>query len=104
MNIHFQPNTLYYGDCLEIMADFPDNSINLICLDPSFNSNEKYHTIFKGADLRNIDPQIKAFDDMWLWDAKSAQRVCFRTMYCPQIKPYVDAKSERKRYCIRKLF
>ena len=37
MNIRFAPNTLYYGDCLEIMADFPDNSIDLICLDPPFN-------------------------------------------------------------------
>ena len=75
MNIRFQPNTLYYGDCLDIMADFPAECIDLICLDPPFNSNEKYHTIFKGAGLRNIDPQIKAFDDMWLWDPKSAQRV-----------------------------
>ena len=57
------------------MADFPAECIDLICLDPPFNSNEKYHTIFKGAGLRNIDPQIKAFDDMWLWDPKSAQRV-----------------------------
>ena len=30
MNIRFAPNTLYYGDCLDIMADFPDNSIDLI--------------------------------------------------------------------------
>lgn len=76
MNIRFTPNTLYYGDCLEILAGFPDESIDLICLDPPFNSNEQYHTIFKGTHgLRNIDPQIKAFDDMWLWDTDSAQRV-----------------------------
>ncbi len=62
MNIRFAPNTLYYGDCLDIMADFPDNSIDLICLDPPFNSNEKYNKVFKNSGLR-IDPQIKAFDD-----------------------------------------
>ena len=76
MNIHFAPNTLYYGDCLDIMADFPDGCVDLICLNPPFNSNAKYSTIFKGKHgLRNIDPQIKAFDDMWLWDPDSEQRV-----------------------------
>ena len=74
MNIRFQPNTLYYGDCLDIMADFPDSCVDLICLDPPFNSKQQYHAIFKGSGL-SIQPQIKAFDDMWLWDAESAQRV-----------------------------
>ena len=74
MNIRFQPNTLYYGDCLDIMADFPDSCVDLICLDPPFNSNQKYHAIFKNSGL-SIQPQIKAFDDMWLWDTESAARV-----------------------------
>ena len=67
MNIYFQPNTLYYGDCLDIMRYFPDRCIDLICLDPPFNSNVNYHAIFRGSGL-SIKPQIKAFDDMWLWD------------------------------------
>ena len=74
MNIRFAPNTLYYGDCLNIMADFPNDCVDLICLDPPFNSNANYHTIFRGSGL-SIKPQIKAFDDMWLWDADSEQRV-----------------------------
>ena len=73
MNTPFA-NTLYYGDCLDIMADFPDSCIDLICLDPPFNSNEKYNKVFKDSGLR-IDPQIKAFDDVWLWDNTSAERV-----------------------------
>ena len=60
MNTPFA-NTLYYGDCLDIMAGFPDSCIDLICLDPPFNSNEKYNKVFKNSGLR-IDPQIKAFD------------------------------------------
>ena len=72
MNI--APNRLYYGDCLDIMAGFPDSCIDLICLDPPFNSNEKYNKVFKDSGLR-IDPQIKAFDDVWLWDDTSAARV-----------------------------
>ena len=73
MNTPFA-NTLYYGDCLDIMSGFPDNYIDLICLDPPFNSNEKYNKVFKDSGLR-IDPQIKAFDDVWLWDNTSAERV-----------------------------
>ena len=74
MNIRFAPNTLYYGDCLDIMADFEDRCIDLICLDPPFNSNEKYNKVFKDSGLL-IDPQIKAFDDVWLWNDTSAERV-----------------------------
>ena len=74
MNIRFAPNTLYYGDCLDILRDFPSDRVDLICLDPPFNSNANYHTIFRGSGL-SIKPQIKAFDDMWLWDPKSAERV-----------------------------
>ena len=59
MNIRFQPNTLYYGDCLDIMADFPAGCVDLICLDPPFNSNQKYHAIFRDSGL-SIQPQIKA--------------------------------------------
>ena len=74
MNTPFAPNTLYYGDCLDIMSGFPDGHIDLICLDPPFNSDEKYNKVFKDSGLR-IDPQIKAFDDVWLWDTTSAERV-----------------------------
>jgi len=73
MNTPFA-NTLYYGDCLDIMAEFPASYIDLICLDPPFNSNEKYNKVFKNSGLV-IDPQIKAFDDVWLWDDTSADRV-----------------------------
>ena len=74
MNIRFAPNTLYYGDCLDVMADFENRCIDLICLDPPFNSNEKYNKVFRNSGLL-IDPQIKAFDDVWLWDNTSAERV-----------------------------
>lgn len=74
MNLRFTPNTLYYGDCLEVMANFPDECIDLICLDPPFNSDEKYNKPFKESGM-NIDPQIKAFDDTWNWSDIAADRV-----------------------------
>ena len=73
MNTPFA-NTLYYGDCLDIMSGFPDGCIDLICLDPPFNSNRNYNNIFKGSGLKT-DAQIKAFDDTWEWNAQSAERV-----------------------------
>ena len=73
-HITAQPNTLYYGDCLDVMKRFPKNYVDLICLDPPFNSNEKYSSIFKGSGM-NIEPQVKAFDDTWTWNDTAKERV-----------------------------
>ncbi|MYK07125.1 MAG: site-specific DNA-methyltransferase, partial [Synechococcus sp. SB0670_bin_20] len=40
-------NRLYYGDCLAIMQDMPLGSVDLIYLDPPFNSNRDYNAIYK---------------------------------------------------------
>lgn len=41
-------NTLYYGDNLEILRNYiPDESVDLIYLDPPFNSNRDYNVLFK---------------------------------------------------------
>ena len=54
-------NRLYFGDCLEIMAEYlPDNSVDLIYLDPPFNSKRIYDAFIGGA-------QWVAFDDTWRW-------------------------------------
>jgi len=36
-----KPNTLYYGDCLEVIKDWPEACVDLIYLDPPFNSNAR---------------------------------------------------------------
>lgn len=43
------PNTLYYGDCLEWLPCFPSESVDLIYLDPPFNSNTSYNLLFNGV-------------------------------------------------------
>ena len=54
-------NQLYFGDCLEIMAEFlSDESVDLIYLDPPFNSKRIYNAFIGGA-------QWVAFDDTWRW-------------------------------------
>ena len=63
-------NTLYYGDNLTVLRDqhhFPDAGIDLIYLDPPFNSNRSYNVLFKEETGKSSDAQIKAFDDTWHW-------------------------------------
>lgn len=67
--------TIFEGDNLPILRGIDPECIDLIYLDPPFNSNRKYNTIFRGNGLRDIAPQIKAFDDTWEWNTESAARV-----------------------------
>ena len=71
-------NRLYYGDCLTIMADWPAQCVDLIYLDPPFNSNRQYNAIYKDVTGRPLPDQIEAFCDMWELDAEREQAI--RTM------------------------
>ena len=62
-------NRLYYGDCLTIMRDHMNSrSVDLIYLDPPFNSNREYNTIYKDETGRPLPDQIEAFCDLWTLD------------------------------------
>jgi site-specific DNA-methyltransferase (adenine-specific) len=61
-------NTLYYGDNLPVLREhIKDESIDLIYLDPPFNSNRSYNILFKDESGKGGDAQIEAFDDSWHW-------------------------------------
>lgn len=61
-------NTLFYGDNLEILREYiDDESIDLIYLDPPFNSNRSYNVLFKDESGADSEAQITAFDDTWHW-------------------------------------
>jgi site-specific DNA-methyltransferase (adenine-specific) len=61
-------NTLYYGDNLSILRDHIANeTVDLIYLDPPFNSNRSYNVLFKDESGHEADAQITAFDDAWHW-------------------------------------
>lgn len=63
-------NTLYYGDNLNILREYiSDESVDLIYLDPPFNSNRSYNVLFKDESGLASDAQIAAFDDSWHWGA-----------------------------------
>lgn len=68
-------NRLYYGDNLEVLRDhsqFPDGCVDLVYLDPPFNSNAGYNVLFKSAGGIGADASIQAFDDTWTWGPSSA--------------------------------
>ncbi|HEY7644785.1 MAG TPA: DNA methyltransferase [Hyphomicrobiales bacterium] len=61
-------NTLYYGDNLDILRnDIEDESIDLIYLDPPFNSNATYNVLFQAPTGESSPSQIEAFGDTWHW-------------------------------------
>ena len=61
-------NQLYYGDNLDILrTHIPDESVDLIYIDPPFNSNQAYNVIFSEADGSSSQAQIRAFEDTWRW-------------------------------------
>jgi site-specific DNA-methyltransferase (adenine-specific) len=63
-------NTLFYGDNLPILREhFPDECIDLIYLDPPFNSSRSYNVLFKEEGGLESDAQITAFEDTWHWNA-----------------------------------
>lgn len=75
-------NRLYYGDNLEWLANpkaFPDACVDLVYLDPPFNSNATYSQLFKSPDGKTADSQIDAFEDTWSWGV-SAEAAYDRVM------------------------
>ncbi|MCY4466735.1 MAG: DNA methyltransferase [Chloroflexi bacterium] len=63
-------NRLYYGDNLEILRSreyFPDECVDLIYLDPPFNSNRNYNVLFRSESGADSQAQITAFEDTWHW-------------------------------------
>jgi len=63
-------NKLYFGDNLDILRDkIPDNFVDLIYLDPPFQSGRTYNIIFqpKAGEIKGANAEIKTFEDIWEW-------------------------------------
>jgi DNA modification methylase len=61
-------NLLFYGDNLEVLRrDIPNESVDLVYLDPPFNSNRSYNVLFASKSGDESQAQIEAFDDTWTW-------------------------------------
>lgn len=62
-------NTLYYGDNLPILREYiSSESIDLVYLDPPFNSNRSYNVLYRHESGRDSEAQVQAFDDTWHWN------------------------------------
>jgi site-specific DNA-methyltransferase (adenine-specific) len=67
-------NRLYFGDNLAVLREqIPDESVDLIYLDPPFNSNASYNVLFKSPKGQGSEAQITAFEDTWHWTRESAR-------------------------------
>lgn len=66
------PNLLYYGDNLDVLRQHvKDESVDLVYLDPPFNSNASYNVLFAEHGAQSA-AQIHAFEDTWRWDEAAA--------------------------------
>ncbi len=67
-------NQLYYGDNLQILrGHIKDESVDLIYLDPPFNSNANYNVLFRSPAGERSHAQIEAFEDTWHWTDEAEQ-------------------------------
>ncbi len=67
-------NQLYFGDNLEVLRKhIPVASVDLIYLDPPFNSNASYNMLFKEPSGEQSAAQIAAFDDTWKWGPQAEE-------------------------------
>ncbi|MBI1386172.1 MAG: hypothetical protein GC150_14800 [Rhizobiales bacterium] len=67
-------NHLYYGDNLAVLREhIRDESVDLVYLDPPFNSNATYNVLFRGPSGDQSQAQIEAFEDTWHWNNAAEQ-------------------------------
>jgi DNA modification methylase len=76
-------NALYYGDNLTVLRnDIRDESVDLVYLDPPFNSRQDYNVLFRSTSGEESQAQIQAFDDTWHW-GDEAERAFDETIQGP---------------------
>ena len=66
-------DTLCYGDCLDWMERWDAGTVDLIYLDPPFNSNASYNLLYSHDSAGGA--QTRAFADTWSWDAADGERL-----------------------------
>jgi adenine specific DNA methylase Mod len=69
-----EKNKLYYGDNLDVLQRYvKDESVDLVYLDPPFNSRQDYNVLFAEKDGSQSSSQIHAFEDTWEWNIESSR-------------------------------
>ena len=73
IGLEFRPNRLYYGDCLDVLREWPAQCVDLVYLDPPFNSKANYNVLY--GSTNGASAQLRAFSDTWHWDEAAARRI-----------------------------
>lgn len=89
-------NTLFYGDNLPILREhIPTESVDLIYLDPPFNSSRSYNVLFKDESGHQSESQLVAFDDTWHWGQQAQDTFTdLQTNSAPEVGRMVTALHE----------
>ena len=90
------PNALYYGDNLAVPRErVADESVDLVYLDPPFNSNASYNVLFREKTGEESPAQIRAFTDTWEWTQETEltfeQDTIGNTRVPPAVKDMISA-------------
>ena len=84
--------TLYYGDNLDILRRYlADETVDLVYLDPPFNSAQTYNAFFQEKDGTAAASQIKAFEDTWSWNQESEAVYRALTEQAGKVKEVLEA-------------
>jgi len=88
-------NKLFYGDNLSVLREsIANESVDLIYLDPPFNSNASYNVLFKAPSGEGSQAQIEAFEDSWHWN-ESAERAFDEVVTGPHSDASIMLKAMR---------
>ncbi len=102
-------NTLFYGDNLDILREYiADASVDLVYLDPPFNSNRNYNVLFKDEKGVDSESQIAAFEDTWHWgpDAEATYHALITdapesvSQLIGALRSFVGTKSQMMAYLV----
>lgn len=89
------PNALYYGDNLDVLREsIASESVDLVYLDPPFNSNASYNVLFKAMSGGGSAAQIEAFEDTWHWN-EATERAFDAVMTGPHSDASIMLKAMR---------
>lgn len=86
-------NVLYYGDNLDVLRKYVrDETVDLVYLDPPFNSKADYNVLFKEQSGEQSVAQIQAFSDFWHWD--TAARHAYEYLTSNQVDDSISRVAE----------
>ena len=80
------PNALFYGDNLAVLRErVADESVDLVYLDPPFNSNASYNVLFREKTGEESPAQIQAFMDSWEWTTETEYTYEYEIIGSPSV-------------------